>query len=66
MAEDLMMSIVDSIAEGVYIVDRDRRIGFWNKGAERITGYARAEVVGSRCSSGVRRPSICCRSASAI
>lgn len=55
MAEDLMTSIVDSIAEGVYIVDRDRRIGFWNKGAERITGYARAEVVGSRCSDNILR-----------
>jgi len=33
----------------VYFVDRDRQITYWNKGAERITGYPAVEVVGSRC-----------------
>lgn len=28
------------------MVDRNRRIRFWNKGAERITGYLRQDVVG--------------------
>jgi diguanylate cyclase (GGDEF)-like protein/PAS domain S-box-containing protein len=30
-------------------MDRDRRILFWNKGAERITGFSAAEVVGTCC-----------------
>lgn len=41
--------LLDSLPEGVYATDRDRRITYWNRAAERITGYARSEVVGSRC-----------------
>jgi diguanylate cyclase (GGDEF)-like protein/PAS domain S-box-containing protein len=42
-------SLVDHLADGVYYVDRQRRIQYWNHGAERITGYAAEEVVGRRC-----------------
>ncbi len=48
-AEDLYREIVENMVDGVYFVDRERRITYWNKGAERITGYAAAEVVGSSC-----------------
>ncbi|MBX3427194.1 MAG: SpoIIE family protein phosphatase [Pirellulales bacterium] len=41
--------ILDSLAEGVYVCDRDRRIVYWNKPAERITGWSAEEVVGRRC-----------------
>jgi diguanylate cyclase (GGDEF)-like protein/PAS domain S-box-containing protein len=33
----------------VYLVDRERRILFWNRGAEQITGYLRQEVLGRSC-----------------
>jgi diguanylate cyclase (GGDEF)-like protein/PAS domain S-box-containing protein len=39
--------------DGVYFVDRERRITFWNKGAERITGYSAAEVVGKSCADNI-------------
>ncbi len=42
-------SILDSLHDGVYFVDRDRRITYWNTGAERITGFKAAEVVGRFC-----------------
>ena len=42
--------ILDSIFDGVYIVDKNRRIIFWNKGAEEITGYKSEEVMGKSCS----------------
>ncbi len=42
-------AIVDNLADGVYYVDPDRAITYWNHGAERITGYASAEVVGHHC-----------------
>ncbi|OGW40746.1 MAG: diguanylate cyclase [Nitrospirae bacterium GWD2_57_9] len=42
-------SLLDNLYDGVYFVDRDRRITYWNKGAERITGYAAAEVLGKHC-----------------
>ena len=46
---DLYKSILDNLSEGVYFVDRERRISYWNKGAERITGHRSNEVVGSFC-----------------
>jgi PAS domain S-box-containing protein len=30
--------IIDNLYDGVYFVDKDRRIIYWNNGAERITG----------------------------
>ncbi len=41
---------LNSLHEGVYIVDCSRKITFWNKAAEEISGFKAAEVVGSRCS----------------
>lgn len=35
---------------GAYAVSVDRTVLFWNKGAQRILGYAAADVVGHRCS----------------
>ena len=46
----LHRTILDQLHDGVYLVDRNRRITYWNRGAERISGYSAAEVVGSRCS----------------
>jgi PAS domain S-box-containing protein len=42
--------VLDSLFDGVYIVDRERRILFWNRGAEGLTGYTAAEVMDQRCS----------------
>ena len=47
--EDFYKNILDNLSEGIYFVDRERRISYWNKGAERITGYRSGEVVGSFC-----------------
>ena len=41
--------VLDSLADGAYITDTDRRILFWNRAAERITGWMAADVVGHRC-----------------
>jgi diguanylate cyclase (GGDEF)-like protein/PAS domain S-box-containing protein len=41
--------ILDNLADGVYFVDRRRRITYWNRGAERLTGFAAQDVVGHRC-----------------
>lgn len=35
--------------EGVYLVNKKRTIVFWNKGAERITGYTPKEMTGRQC-----------------
>ena len=41
--------IIDNLYDGVYFVDRHRVITYWNKGAERITGYAADDVLGRTC-----------------
>ncbi len=45
--------ILDHVADGVYFVDRDRRILYWNKAAETLTGYFADEVVGRGCQDGI-------------
>lgn len=42
-------TVLDQIRDGVYIVDPQRRIVFWNSGAEAISGFSRREVVGKSC-----------------
>lgn len=41
--------ILESIGEGVFTVDKNFKINFFNKAAERITGYNREEVLGRFC-----------------
>ena len=41
-------SILETTAVLVSGLDRDHRVVFWNRGAERITGYPREEVLGGR------------------
>ncbi len=42
-------NLVENMSDGVYFVDRHRRIQYWNKGANRLTGYKAEEVVGRYC-----------------
>jgi PAS domain S-box-containing protein len=42
-------AILESLPNGIYVVDTGRRIVFWNGSAERITGYLRHEVIGRSC-----------------
>lgn len=41
--------LLDQMSDGVYVVDRRQRICYWNQSAQRITGYAAAEVIGQSC-----------------
>lgn len=41
--------IVEIINDGLYVVDKDRVITYWNHAAERITGFRADEVVGKSC-----------------
>ncbi len=50
---DFYRGLVDNLYDGVYFVDRERKITYWNKGAERITGYSREQVIGISCSDDV-------------
>lgn len=42
-------AILDHVEDGIYFVDRRRRVVLWNRGAEKITGFSRNEIVGDLC-----------------
>ncbi|MFQ5707036.1 MAG: sigma-54 interaction domain-containing protein [bacterium] len=50
--------ILDSIAEGVFTVDQNRVITYFNRAAERITGVSRQDAIGQYCFE-VLRSNIC-------
>jgi PAS domain S-box-containing protein len=41
--------ILETLSEGIIAHDRNRRIIFFNRSAEEITGYQRQEVIGKDC-----------------
>lgn len=45
--------LLDQMFDAVYLVDRERRIVYWNAAAERLTGYTREDVVGLACGDGL-------------
>jgi PAS domain S-box-containing protein len=47
--QDNLETVLDNLKEGIIAHDMNRRIFFFNKEAERITGYSRQEIVGRDC-----------------
>ena len=47
--ETFYEGILDNLYDGIYFVDRNRKITYWNKAAERITGFRRSEALGRHC-----------------
>jgi len=43
------IDILDSIGEGLFTVNKDFKINFFNSAAERITGLKREDVFGKFC-----------------
>jgi PAS domain S-box-containing protein len=41
--------ILDSLMEGIIAHDMERRMVYFNREAERITGYERTEILGRGC-----------------
>ncbi|HPU97652.1 MAG TPA: sensor domain-containing diguanylate cyclase [Candidatus Hydrogenedentes bacterium] len=46
---EIFKVLLDHVHDGVYFTDTSRRILYWNKGAEAITGYRAEEVIGRSC-----------------
>ncbi len=46
---EIFRAALESLQTGVCMVDQDRKICFWNDGAEKITGYLRQDVLGRFC-----------------
>jgi len=49
----LFQRVVENLHDGLYIVDRDRKISYWNRAAEKISGFSAEEVVGSSCADNI-------------
>jgi diguanylate cyclase (GGDEF)-like protein/PAS domain S-box-containing protein len=43
------LQLLDHLYDGLYFVDPQRKITFWNRTAEQITGFSASEVIGSHC-----------------
>lgn len=41
--------LLDQMSDGVYFVDRERKILYWNEGAFRLAGYTAEEMIGRHC-----------------
>jgi diguanylate cyclase (GGDEF)-like protein/PAS domain S-box-containing protein len=50
---DAYKRIIENLYDGLYFVDRDRVITYWNKAAEQISGFSADEVVGRSCSDNI-------------
>ncbi|HLK21824.1 MAG TPA: PAS domain S-box protein, partial [Bryobacteraceae bacterium] len=48
---DLHKALLDHLEAGIYMVDRKRRILYWNRGAEHISGFLSQDVAGRFCQS---------------
>jgi diguanylate cyclase (GGDEF)-like protein/PAS domain S-box-containing protein len=46
-------AMMDGLTDGVFYVDAERRISYWNRAAESLTGYRAGETVGRLCSQNV-------------
>lgn len=46
-------ALLDAMTQGMYVVDPNRSITFWNAAATRITGYSEPEAIGRFCGDGM-------------
>ncbi len=46
-------SFLESMNDGLYATDTDRKIIYWSPSAERITGWEAKDILGLRCSDDV-------------
>ncbi|MFZ4441424.1 MAG: sigma-54 interaction domain-containing protein [Syntrophales bacterium] len=46
---DFFQTIFDCVADGIFTIDRNRRITSFNRAAERITGFTAREAIGKLC-----------------
>jgi PAS domain S-box-containing protein len=43
---EIYRTVLEHMQTGIYMVDCEQKIQFWNDGAEIITGHVRQDVVG--------------------
>ncbi len=53
LEKDSYERILENLHEGLYLVDRNRIITYWNKAAEQISGFTANEIIGKSCSDNI-------------
>lgn len=53
MLEELFKNVLNKVTDGVYFVDKERKITYWNKASERITGFKSSEILNSYCNKNI-------------
>jgi PAS domain S-box-containing protein len=48
--EERLREVADRLPDGLFTIDSEGIVTYWNRAAERITGWTRAEAIGQRCS----------------
>lgn len=51
--DNFYKELLDNIYDGIYFMDANQRIIYWNKGAENITGFSANEVIHKYCSDNI-------------
>jgi diguanylate cyclase (GGDEF)-like protein/PAS domain S-box-containing protein len=64
---DLVIRLLDEVADGICFVDTERRVTYWNRAAERLTGVPAWSILGHCCGEGRLvhcdgKGKVCCRS----
>ena len=44
-----LRKLIDDAQDGVFFVSRDRKITYWNEGAQQLSGYSASEAIGKSC-----------------
>ncbi|MEG6585192.1 sensor domain-containing diguanylate cyclase [Dendrosporobacter sp. 1207_IL3150] len=48
MIKSISTNMLEYLYDGLYIIDNDKKIIYWNRSAEQITGYSSSEVIGKK------------------
>jgi diguanylate cyclase (GGDEF)-like protein/PAS domain S-box-containing protein len=48
-AASFHQDVCDNLSEGVYFVDKERTITYWNRGAQNLTEFQRDDAIGRHC-----------------
>lgn len=51
--DNVYENLIDDMYDGVYFVDTERQITYWNEAASRITGFTQEETIGKKCSDNI-------------
>ncbi len=50
---DSFKNIIDNLHDGLYMVDKNRIITYWNRAAENMSGFTADEVIGKSCADNI-------------